>query len=453
MLLPYANLQMKHWNPGATMPLILPIHVICNTSDEDLHANIKVNSRRPGAWLKSSPAHDGVAVFCGSGPSLVDTLDDVRGMVAAGATLFAMNGAARFLADNGVMPDYQVIIDPRPVTADLVGPARHHMFASQVHPSCFERAPDAQVWHLQIEGIDDLLPTYDTGFVLIGGAASVGNTATCMAYAMGFRTFHIYGYDSCHRNGNGHAFKQSMNDGDPCAVVAFNGKEYLASLTMKLQAEKFQITGRALRDAGCKINVHGSGLLPDMWNTPMETLPERDKYRRMWEINNYRRLAPGEHMVPLCMETLKPVGSIIDFGCGTGRAGLAFSKAGLDVITVDFASNCRDHEAMGLRFFEFDLSEPMPLRAPYGYCTDVMEHIPPHQVEAVIQNITASSPSVFFQISTVPDTLGALINQDLHLTVMPAVWWKEQFIRLGFRAEIIQETPVDACFLVHKEVA
>ncbi len=453
MLLPYANLQVKHWNEGATAPLILPVHVVCNTSDEVLHENIRINSRRPGQWLKQLPEHSGVAVMCGSGPSLAEGIERIERHRANGDTIFAMNGSAKFLADQGVMADVQLMIDPRPQTAQLVGPAYQHWFASQVHPDCFAMAPDAMVWHLQIEGIDDLLPDYEDDFTLVGGAASVGNSGAIVAFAMGYRTLHFYGYDSSHRGHQSHAFRQPMNDGEPCAKVTFNHKDYMTSLTMKLQAERFMETGKLLEGEGCKIFVHGDGLLPDMWNTPMEDLPEREKYERMWTYSAYRKRSPGEESVETFLETVKPSGLVVDFGCGTGRAGAAIAKAGYEVILVDFASNCRDQEVCHLPFYELDLAEPMPLRVPYGFCADVMEHIAPDKVETVIRNIMATARVVFFQISTREDSAGAIIHQTLHLTVQPHSWWRGLFDRLGYAIGFEHEVDDTSQFVISRKDA
>lgn len=455
MLLPFANLQIKHWNPGATAPLVLPVHVVCNTSDEDLHRNIRTNSARPNQierrWIKSEDAHDGVAVLVGSGPSLADTLDEVRRHQTQGHTILAMNGAASYLADRGIVADYQVMIDPREETQQLIGPARDYLIASQCHPVIFDRLPNAKLYHLQIEGIDDDLPTYDHPFALVGGAASVGNTSTVLAYVLGFRTLHLYGYDSSHRDAQSHAFHQKMNDGEPNCVVTWNNKDYRTSLTMKLQAEKAQETLRALQDAGCAIHVHGSGLLPDMWNTPPEVLPEREKYQRMWSIPGYRDVAPGEDAAATFLEVVKPNSLVIDFGSGTGRGALAISKAGVPVWMVDFASNCRDPNVMHIPFLEHDLTEPLSLRAEFGYCTDVMEHIPTHQVDAVIRNIMGSATTVFFQIATVPDAFGAVINQRLHLTVENHDWWRMVFGLLGYRVTWDQDIGTQSQFVVTRE--
>lgn len=439
MVLPYSNLQVTHQNPGAQHKLILPIQVVCNTDDEALFSNIYINSRRPGAWTQPVPAHETVAVLCGSGPSLNTSLDDIRAWRDQGATIFAMNGAAAFLNQQGIRADVQVILDARAETAQLVGPATRHLFASQVHPDCFAAAPDAELWHIQIAGIDEYLPEYDDAYCLIGGAASVGNTATCLAYALGYRTLHLYGYDSSHANGKGHAFAQPMNAGDPCAWVTFGGKEYLASLTMKLQAEKFQDTARDLRQLGCAIHVHGSGLLPDMFNAPKEELTERQKYERMWSYREYRVVSPGQAAVACFLAKHPTPGTLLDIGCGTGRAGLALRDAGFDVTLLDFADNCRDLDVMGLPFIRHDVTCQFPIQATYGYCADMMEHIPTDSVQTVLCNILDATELTFFQISTVPDQCGALINHALHLTVQDGNWWKAQIEHCGGHVTWIEE--------------
>jgi uncharacterized Rossmann fold enzyme/SAM-dependent methyltransferase len=446
MQLPYANTQIKHWNPGATLPLILPVHVICNTSDEDIYENIRINSRRPGKWVQLNDAHDRVAVICGSGPSLADDLSEIRRQQANGAHVFALNGAARYLFEQGICPDTQIVLDARAQTAQLIGPAKQHLFASQVHPDCFVQMPTAQLWHLQVEKIDDLIPPYDDSYCLIGGAASVGNTAICLAYALGFRNLQLYGYDSCHRDNAGHAFAQPMNDGDPCAVINFGGKEYTASLTMKLQAEKFQETARALLAAGCHIEVHGTGLLPDMWRAPVPD--EQQKYEQMWNYPEYRLVAPGEEAAEIFMRVVprQTFHKVIDFGCGTGRGAMRLHKAGHPVVLVDFAYNCRDEAAQGLPFLLADLSKSMPISGDIGFCTDVLEHIPPDQLDAVIRNIFSCVPRAFFQISLVSDVMGGLIGHPLHLSVFPTAWWEQKFASLGLAIQWSESSETTASF-------
>ena len=161
---------------------------------------------------------------------------------------------------------------------------------------------------------------------------------------------------------------------------------------------------------------------------------EKDLYTKLWEMPEYRKEAPGEKISHEFLAQAKPKAgsSVIDFGCGTGRGGLNLAFFGnMDVTMVDFAPNCLDADIVpmletqkhSLRFIEADLSQPLPVKAAYGYCTDVMEHIRPHHVDQVINNCLAAAQHVFFQISTVDDKGGDLIGHKLHLTVRPFKWW------------------------------
>lgn len=431
--------QVPYRNPHASSPLVLPVLVVCNTSDETLHRNIARNAALPLPWVGMHAAHDGVAILCGGGPSLAEHIDAIKALQDAGGAVFAMNGASAFLRSHGVRVSAQVLADAKPETSTLVDAGISCIYvASQVDESTVDSAMgcgNVKLWHLGIsEEMDELFPDARRkagGYALIGGGASVGNSALCLAYVLGFRRFELFGYDSSHRGDASHAYDQPMNRFIPVADVEWAGKTYRASVAMKAQAEKFQITAQQLKREGCTINVHGDGLLPAMWNTPPSDLTECDKYRLMWSTDAYRHVSPGEHVVPVILAQLKPSGLVLDFGCGTGRASLGLSRAGCDVLCIDFADNCRDEEAMYLPFLQWDLTRSLPPHAKYGICTDVMEHIQPELVETVVKNIMAAADNVFFQISTVPDVMGDIIGHDLHLTVQPHGWWAELLSKYG----------------------
>lgn len=162
---------------------------------------------------------------------------------------------------------------------------------------------------------------------------------------------------------------------------------------------------------------------------------ERAKYEAMWSHAAYREVAPGADaaMTFLRQAAIKPGAQVIDFGAGTGRGAAIISQlAGADVCMLDFAANCLDAEVRAglddkrLRFIQHDLTKPSPVQAEYGYCTDVMEHLPPEQVDRVLVNILQAAQHVFFQISCVDDKLGSLIGHPLHLTVQPYAWWHKK---------------------------
>lgn len=423
--------QMDYRNPHATGVLKVPVLVLCNTPDEQLLANVKTNSANGAPWIGFRKEHSRAAILVGGGPSLAEHIADIKAIQNLDADIFAMNGAASFLLQHDIRPDFQVIADAKAETATLVEPvARQHLFASQVDPACFAAIPGAMLWHLEMAGIEDVFPVERRargGYALVGGGASVGNSACALAYVMGYRSLHLFGYDSSHRGEASHAYDQPMNQFIPTIEAEWAGKHYTSSVAMKAQAEKFMITGQALKKEGVDIHVHGDGLLPAMWNTPVENITERDKYRLMWQLDAYRDHAPGEFLVDLFEGTVKPDSLILDFGCGTGRAALELHKRGHRVLCIDFADNCRDQEAIDLPFLEWDLSRPIPARAKYGLCTDVMEHIPTDDVAKVLANIMEAAETVLFQISTVKDAFGAMLGTDLHLTVRSHEWWLAHF--------------------------
>lgn len=162
--------------------------------------------------------------------------------------------------------------------------------------------------------------------------------------------------------------------------------------------------------------------------------PEAIKYGKLWETTEYRKHSPGEYFVQYFLGQAKPKpgASVIDFGCGSGRAGLKLKETGLSVTMLDFTKNCLDGKVResldrDLTFLKHDLTKKIPVIAEYGYCTDVMEHIPPDDVNIVIDNILRAAKHNFFAICTITDGYGKLIGEKLHMTVEPYEWWQEKF--------------------------
>lgn len=167
-------------------------------------------------------------------------------------------------------------------------------------------------------------------------------------------------------------------------------------------------------------------------------ISEQEKYQQMWAHPEYRQVAPGEDVAQIFLEQAKPKpgSKVIDLGCGTGRGSFMLAALGeMDVTMVDFAENCLDEDIRPMletqkhvmRFVQGDLTKEIPATAEYGYCTDVLEHIPTEDVDKVLDNCLRACQHVFFQISTVDDVCGALIGQPLHLTVKPYEWWLKKF--------------------------
>ena len=153
---------------------------------------------------------------------------------------------------------------------------------------------------------------------------------------------------------------------------------------------------------------------------------ERNKYERMWDVTAYRNYAPGEALAQRAFSEMgmRKGDKLIDFGCGTGRPAAQFQRMGASVIGIDHASNCLDPN-VNINFLKCCLWDlPPDLESDYGYCTDVMEHIPPEKIDEVLSEISrVVRNKVFFQIATFPYGMGKRIGETLHLSVHGPEWW------------------------------
>ena len=168
---------------------------------------------------------------------------------------------------------------------------------------------------------------------------------------------------------------------------------------------------------------------------------EEIKYTKCWDLPAYRNYAPGEQLVDMFLEAAGEIpenSTLIDWGCGTGRASKKlYEQTDLDITMVDFCDNALDDDVRELatdnprlRFVKHDLTEKSDFTSDYGFITDVMEHIPTEDVNKVLANILLSSNQCYFQICTQPDGFGGHPDLDdtLHLTVEGYFSWLQRFL-------------------------
>ncbi len=419
----------------------MDIAITVNTPDEIIDENIFLNSRLNLPWLKRIAPHDGHAVIVGGGPSLADDIEEIRWRASKGQKIFALNNTVQYLIARDIYPDYQVIVDARPFNARFVGGAKECLFASQCDPSVLEAGKNITLWHAAEDDMDRmelLFPDNYPAYAGVTGGTTVGLSAMTLVYAMGYRQLHLYGYDSSNRESKTHAYEQPENNDIADCMMEVFGKTFDTTLAMARQAELFPEICDILIDNGCLITVHGDGLIPwiarELPKQPV--LTEQEKYTKMWAIDSYITVAPGEDCVELFLKLAKPnkYDDLLDFGCGTGRAGLKLSEH-LKVTMLDFADNCLDNTVKTklserLKFESYDLVSTEPKKADYAYCTDVLEHIQHESVDIVLNNVFQSD-KVFLQISLVPDNMGVLIGHPLHLSVHPFEWWRDKLLAYG----------------------
>jgi len=156
---------------------------------------------------------------------------------------------------------------------------------------------------------------------------------------------------------------------------------------------------------------------------------EREKYEKVWGFKEYRQHSPGERVVVDAIERLG-MGhgdSVIDYGCGPGRATAKFNALGYNALGVDHADNCLDQN-VSVMFTRACLWDLPILASDWAFCCDVMEHIPEEKVDPVLEQIRVRTrKGAYFQIALCDDHFGhALLGEPLHLTVKPSRWWEQK---------------------------
>lgn len=166
---------------------------------------------------------------------------------------------------------------------------------------------------------------------------------------------------------------------------------------------------------------------------------ERQKYETLWrDVPDYRLKSPGMENLQRFIDVLRPsVGdTLLDIGCGEGVAGLEFmDKHSLIVNWIDITDAGLLGEVPRRSFVKASLWAPWHIffkhGFDYGFCCDVMEHIPPEYTMLVLDRILSACRKTWFQIAFLPDGHGEIIGQTLHLTVKPFNWWLDHLRSLG----------------------
>ena len=219
-----------------------------------------------------APAHDRLAVLACYGPSLGDTIEDLRAEAAEpGADVISVSGAHDFLLERGIVPDYHAECDPRAHKADNIAkynPSTRYLLASCVHPVLFDKlGPDADIalWHVASmshvnELIDDMGEARGT---LITGGGSVGLRSISMLYAMGYRRFSIYGMDCSFRD-EGEQQHAGKHAGKKQHVVSYtcSDREFKTSHALQSYATDFIEMIQRVNDLD--VHLNGDGMLQAM---------------------------------------------------------------------------------------------------------------------------------------------------------------------------------------------
>ena len=277
------------------------LDVVCNTEKDRLKNHAISAIGRNLTWFDTEAEHHGHICIVGGGPSLAETMPELRWRKSIGQRVWALNGAARFLYKNGIQPDALIVADARPENVVFLGELNQGTqvyLASQCHPSLFDTAKEygleTTLWHVNSPGMQELLiGERERPVHLIGGGSTVGMNAMVLAFASGYRKIHLYGFDSSYREEMHHAYSQGINDSDRIVDALYGDKKFRVAPWMAQQVNEFQELAIGLIADGCIITVAGDGLLPTVAKDMAVGMPMTPAQQRAAEV--LKRLNGAEH--------------------------------------------------------------------------------------------------------------------------------------------------------------
>ena len=119
--------------------------------------------------------------------------------------------------------------------------------------------------------------------------------------------------------------------------------------------------------------------------------------------------------------------SVIDWGCGTGRASVKFADydftvSAVDIVSRQFVPDMRINYRVGC-IWEMGMPDAAFPQHDYAFACDVLEHIPPERLHQTLTTIDRfMTVAGFINVPHIPD--GGWGTGQLHLIVKPPDWWE-----------------------------
>ena len=374
----------------------------------------------------------------GYGPSLNDTWEQLKNF----KYVMSCSGAHKFLVERGIQPDWHVEVDPREHKVGLIGePCKKttYLIASACHPKVFDHLKDYNVvlWHIY-DATDEgwrLLPASEWA---ITGGCSVGVRMLTLSRFLGFTDLHVFGMDGSESEVHGkHAAHHPMQP-KGYALVTVDGREFKTTSSMFTVAQGIWHELDMLTDV--KATFYGDGLIQHMSKSyvrkpvkagssqigiakPELISAEYKALNSQLHKDNIFYGVGGRKYKDTVLKISEKMGttSILDYGCGKGYLA----------------------KELPFPIWEYDPGIPgkddAPRPADIVVCTDVLEHIEPDNLLAVLSDLKRVVRKVgYFVIHTGPAQKTLPDGRNTHLIQQGKQWWKNR-LKAFFHVGSIQE--------------
>jgi uncharacterized Rossmann fold enzyme len=203
------GIGLKNNMTGKPEPLL--VTPMDSVEAPDLLTNIQTNLNTIPKWLKRAKVHNNKAIIASAGPSLKRHLPEIKKAQENGAYIFCVKHSLPTLVEAGIIPEFCVILDPRPLDGiSTHGIKRKELFNETPKDTTFlvasmtnkdvtkflmDKGANVVGWHALANGIHKFMDTGKIDLVIAGGTCA-GMRAINIAYNIGFRDVELVGFDS-----------------------------------------------------------------------------------------------------------------------------------------------------------------------------------------------------------------------------------------------------------------
>lgn len=414
---------MLSWDERQNVSYCIPLYL----RNEQIRLNVKLVKDRltpPEGGIITEP----IAVV-GFGPSLKETWEEIRRF----NKIITCSGAHKFLLERGIVPTWHVEVDPRAYKITLLGtphPDVHYLPCSAVHPDylrhLLKHNAKVSLWH--VFGTEDSSQrVISRNEWMITGGCDAGLRALTMARFLGYVNVHLFGFDgsSPEQGGARHA-DFHPNPLRAVSEVERGGRKFFTTPSMLEAARGIFHELNQLPDV--KPTFYGDGLIQHEAKT--------------WERTNFKPTIIAAIQAPLISdEMLSRHKALHQSEPEYGGSGYRWARVVCDLVGVLKANTALPSvldygcgkgflaEELDFPIWEYDPAIPgkerLPKPADLVICTDVLEHIEPDQLDAVLDDLRRVTKRIgVFAISTSPAFKKFEDGSNTHRIVMPKTWWQ-----------------------------
>ena len=371
----------------------------------------------------------GPIAVVGFGPSLLDTWSEIKGF----SHVLTVSGAHRFLIERGIIPTWHSEVDTRPHKVEAMG-APHldvkYLVGSSASPKLLDHLQGFNVTLFHpLSKNSDIIREIPRDEWAVAGGGSVGNKALVIARMLGFREIHVFGFDSSLKDGTAHAAGHPnpphASHLSPCVVA---GQTFQTTKPLLAYAQAALRIVNKVSDA--QFTFHGTGLLQTMAQhhtrvadpsivaakkAPVVTPAYRDLLRELHERDSHFGVGGSDENRDRVVATVKDLmelagaQTVLDYGCGKGALA---DDLDFPIWEYDPAIPGKDRDARP---------------ADLVICTDVLEHVEPECLPAVLQDLKRVTKKVaYFEIRLTKARRVLLDGRNAHLLQESADWWRQQ---------------------------